>query len=332
MKNVIQRADFQHWLDNGTAPLVIAHSKDETATILKIAKTPEIDYLYGTSSYCTERISWCDKLAFCGTYDQRSQKLYLADDPLTGVVEGITEEERQARGAYAKEIQDGINGRVEAILGNDRRNLTVTEVADRQEVRDLKYYLEHGAREDAVRRFFEDRAPDGQFHSEYELNDLPEKTFIVWLQDPEQFVQSEAERYINSHQEHLLAEFLKDEALLSEYQALIADRENPVHRMKAITNAVKGCGARTVTVTIRKDGEKLTFKTEAPYLLGNRNYYSTSGIPAQDRRRFEEAFGRHSDYHAEDITKITYGRNTIYEAPSAQTEEMGQTMQLGMSL
>ncbi len=56
---------------------------------------------------------------------------------------------------------------------------------------------------------------------------------------------------------------------------------------------------------------------------------NASGIPAQDRRRFEELFGCHSDYNADDITKITYGRNTIYEAPAAPVEEMGPVMQIG---
>ncbi len=82
-------------------------------------------------------------------------------------------------------------------------------------------------------------------------------------------------------------------------------------------------------MTIRKSGEELTFKMDASYLLGQRNYYNASGIPAQDRRRFEALFGCHSDYNADDITKITYGKNTIYEAPAAPVEEMGPVMQMG---
>ena len=52
-------------------------------------------------------------------------------------------------------------------------------------------------------------------------------------------------------------------------------------------------------------------------------------IPASDRKEFERLFGRYADYNAEDITKITYGRNTIYEAPAAPVEEMGPVMQMG---
>jgi hypothetical protein len=87
-----------------------------------------------------------------------------------------------------------------------------------------------------------------------------------------------------------------------------------------------------VTVTVEKDGMELTFKTAANSLTGHRNYYSTYDITAQDRREFERLFGRSANYCAEDITMITYGRNTIYEAPTAQTAEIteryGPAMQM----
>lgn len=176
--------------------------------------------------------------------------------------------------------------------------------------------------------FFSGEEPDGQFHSGYALNWPQETAFIAYITDPDLFAQTETEQYINVHQENLLVGFLRNDALLAEYQALMKDTDNPIHRMKVITDAVKGCGAKTVTVTIQKDGAELTFKMEASYLVGQRNYYNTSGIPAQDRRRFEEMFGRHADYTAADIVKITYGRNTIYETPAAPIEEMGAVMQM----
>ena len=74
----------------------------------------------------------------------------------------------------------------------------------------------------------------------------------------------------------------------------------------------------------------MTFKVPANGLKGYRISYNTWDIPAADRRQSYEMFGRGAQYTAEDITKITYGRNTIYEAPAmemAEGFEMG-----GMSL
>lgn len=152
---------------------------------------------------------------------------------------------------------------------------------------------------------------------------------MAWLQDPEGFIETEAEQYIKINQEKFLLQFLKDDALLAEYQALMQDTENPIHRMKAITEALKASGAKTVTVTVEKDGKELTFKTAANSLTGHRNYYSTYDIPAQDRREFERLFGRSADYCAEDIIRITYGKKTLYEAPPIQAEDMAERIELG---
>ena len=103
--------------------------------------------------------------------------------------------------------------------------------------------------------------------------------------------------------------------------------------MKAITDAVRDSGAKMVTVTVARPEGELTFKTAVDSLTGYRNYYSSYDIPAQDRREFERLFGKYADYRAEDITRITYGRNTIYEATPDQTEELepdeGPTMTMG---
>ena len=73
----------------------------------------------------------------------------------------------------------------------------------------------------------------------------------------------------------------------------------------------------------------MLFRSAASSLTGHKSFYSTYDIPAQDRREFEQLFGRHASYYAEDITRITYGRNTIYEAPPIQTEDMAEEPGIG---
>ena len=255
--------------------------------------------------------------------------MHLIGNSLRVLMDGKFPLVSEARPSIAGEMNDSINDRVESMIANDRNNLTIREIIGWQVSRDLEYYRDYGAKESAIRQIFSNEEPDEQFHSHYKLGDLPETAFIAYITDPELFVQTEAEVYVKSNQEKFLLQFLKNDALLSEYQALMQDTGNPIHRMKAITDAVRECGAKTVTVTVQKDGQELTFKAAADSLTGHRNYYSTTEIPAADRREFERLFGRYTDYNAEDITKITYGRNTIYEAPEAPAEEMGPTMQMG---
>ena len=172
---------------------------------------------------------------------------------------------------------------------------------------------------------FGDHTPESKFHSDYAMCEMPEAAFLSWLQDPDSFIQTEAETYIKSNPERFLLQFLKSEALLAEYQALAENTGSPIHRMKAITDAINISGAKMVNVTVQKDGEELTFKMDAGRMKGHQTHYSTYYIPAADRRRFEQVFGRNAGFKAEDVIRITYGRNTIYEAPSAQEESMAES-------
>lgn len=215
------------------------------------------------------------------------------------------------------------------MIANDRGNISVKKITESPALRDLQYYQEHGARESAIQLIFSDGVPDIRFHSDYKLDILPEAAFIAYIQDPENFVKEEAEQYIKANGERFLLQFLRNDALLEQYQALMQDTGNPIHRMKAITDAVKASGAKTVAATVQKDGMELTFRAVANSLTGHRNFYSTYNIPAQDRRIFEQMFGRYADFCAEDITRITYGKRTLYEAPAIQSEDMTEGMMMG---
>ena len=69
------------------------------------------------------------------------------------------------------------------------------------------------------------------------------------------------------------------------------------------------------TVTIHKDGQDFTFKTEASVLRRDcTNTYGTWYIVAADRREFERRFGRSAEYAPGEIVRITYARKVLYEA------------------
>ncbi len=324
----VSRNDFQRWLGLGTAPLTICQGEKDIATFTRLEKSPAVDYLYRAAVGQDGSISWNSDLIFCGVYDRRNRALYLTEESLPFLTIGQSPFVTLTVPSMAGEISGRVNQCVEDIIANDRNNLPVRELSEWKK-RDIQYYRDYGAKEEAVRLFFEGKEPDAQFRSGYTLDVLPEAAFMAWLQDPETYIQTEAEQYIKLHQEDMLLQFQKNDALQTEYQALTRDTGNPIHRMKAVTDAVKASGAKTVTVTLQKDGVEFAFKAEAASLTGHRNFYLSSDIAAQDRREFERLFGRHADYTAEEIIKITYGKKTIYEAPPVQTKDMGHAMQMG---
>ena len=105
------------------------------------------------------------------------------------------------------------------------------------------------------------------------------------------------------------------DALAVEYEKLEEDAENPAHIIRRIMEAVAFTDAKTVTVTIHKDGQDFTFKTEASVLRRDcTNTYGTWYIVAADRREFERRFGRSAEYAPGEIVRITYARKVLYEA------------------
>ena len=325
----VSRDDFQRWLDLGHAPITLYQGEKALTVLTRLEKSQSVEYLYRAAIQQDSSISWNNNLTFCGVYDRQNRALYLTKDTLNCVSGGQFPFVSETIPSMVEEICGRVNQRVEETIANAPDSLSVQEITSLQAQCDLQYYQEHGAREEAIRRFFKDEELDVRFHSGYAMDELPETAFLAYIQDPEGFVQNEAEQHIKIHQEKFLLQFLKNDALLTAYQALVQDTGSPIHQMKAITEAIKDCGAKTVTVTVEKDGRELTFKTDASSLTGYKNRYSTYDIPAQDRREFERMFGKYSDYSAEDITKITYGRNTIYEAPPVQTEDMAKEPGMG---
>jgi hypothetical protein len=321
----VAREDFQQWLASGNGPVTI-HSGEKADVLLTILeKTPSVDYLYRTSIAKDGGISWRNSLLFCGVYDGENHALYLAKDAQAIFTRGPVPLVTEPGGSMMEDICGKVNRRVEDIVANDRSNLPVQEVTGWLAAHNLEHYQKYGAQTDAIQMLFEGRAPDGKFHSGYAMEELPEAAFLAWLQDPEGFIQTEAEMYIKSNSEKLLQQFLENDALLAEYQALVQDTGSPIHRMKAITDALNGSSAKMVNVTVKKGGEELTFKMEASPMKGHHTYYSTYHIPAADRRRFQLVFGRNTGFKAEEVVRITYGRNTIYEAPPAQEETMAES-------
>ena len=323
----IPREEFLERLDvDSGAPLQISRGKnqDNFTTIISLPKTEEIDYLFCDTNYSIPGIHQNDDFSFCGLYLRQDHSLRLADHRLGCVVDDLTKTECMDSDDLRRCFCEQVNRRVEELLADDRQNLTITELGSEETKRRLDYYRQYGAREEAIRAYFSEQEPDFRFRSDYRLSGWDEDTMLAYLQTPDALVEREAGQYIKDHQEQLLLTFLENDALRDAYDALLQDEDSPIHRMKAITDAVRDSGAKMVTVTVQRPEGELTFKAAAESLTGHRNCYSNYNIPAQDRREFERMFGKYADYHAEEITRITYGRNTIYEAPPDQTEELEQ--------
>ena len=191
-RSSVSNLEFQRWLAYGNAPLTISRNGADPTLLIKVQKTPAIDYLYRTAITTDTGISWDNPLLFSGVYDLRNLSLYLTKDFQHYVMPGMAPSEEQDVPSMLKEISGRIRQRVEDIIANDR---SVLPAAASQELRE---YQCHGAKEESLQLLLDSREP----------NELPEAAFLAYIQDPETFIQTEAEQYVKTHQEALLLQHM----------------------------------------------------------------------------------------------------------------------------
>jgi hypothetical protein len=235
-------------------------------------------------------------------------------------IEELTEGGRGA-GQLMNRLETDVRGLVETAIGSDRENLTVKALADARKLESLDHFVNYGAATRA-RELFLQGGHDGAFpfRCGYSPEQWTEQSLLEYILDPAGYAAREAAAYIESHQEAMLYEFLTDDALAAEYAAIAGNPQHPAQRLKRIMDATCTTAAKTLRVTIRKDGVEFSFKTEASDLRRDcGRSYCTWHIQAADRREFERLFGR-GDYGPEDILRIECGRAVLYEAEVPEQE------------
>lgn len=142
-----------------------------------------------------------------------------------------------------------------------------------------------------------------------------EDKLISYITDPDDFAQKEVEKYLSEHQEDILLEFLMNDLLKKEYEQILVNEADPIHLIRRIMAVMSSTPAKTVNVSISKDGTELTMKVNADDLRadpGVSAMYNVWNIAAPDRREFERLFGSHAHYGPQDIAQISYGKKILY--------------------
>jgi hypothetical protein len=106
-----------------------------------------------------------------------------------------------------------------------------------------------------------------------------------------------------------------NDAVTAAYAKMLASKDTNVFIVKKIMTAVKAADAKTVTVTMRREDKEFAFKYEArslEYDCGRK--YNSWNADAAGRRELERGLGRgDNDFYPQEIVRIAYGRNTLYE-------------------
>ena len=332
-KGPLTADEFMAWLKDGKDMLPV-ECTNAWACFIKVSKQDGIDYIFHQKSHLgTESLPNCSiPFRFSGLYVKNEQTLYCPCFPDFAISDWQAVPANTEL-CLRKEFCQRVRERIEEMVNNGRIGIP-KELTDENLKAEVAEYIDHQADESAAWSLM-DSVPHESiaFKSRYVINDLYD-CLPDYLQDRKGFVDRTATAYISLHKEEILAELMRMDAHREKYAAILADPDNPLHRMKQISDAVRSSRASTVLVTIEKDGAQATIRTSAKSLSGYHPTYNDFDSPAADRKAFREAFGSWATYTVQDIRCITRGKKTLYEAPelkAAQSEapQKGFTMAMG---
>ncbi len=304
---------FASWLASGDMGQCCLQAKGDTYIMIRVEKSPDFEYLFYQKQYGKGALTR-DSFKYAGIYCRRDGLLYDMCYPFTDMDENPDDLRQRSEEALWRKLKGIVREKVEAAIGNDRSNLQITEISDGSPLAQRE--CKHAAKEAARKHFLDTVEYEPPvFRCRYDPDQWTEDALLSCILDPEGYADKEAAEYMAANQEEMLFDFLYNDAVLQEYQAILEDTENPVHIVKKIMAAMRTTSAKTVNVTIFKEGVEFTFKTDAAELRRDcTGYYHAWNMAAADRREFEGLYGRNAEYYPQEIVRITYARNVLYEA------------------
>ena len=309
------------WLqDDITKPAVIRNG-DYADTIIRVPYDDDFDFLFHQNSYNGEPLTVNANMAYCGIYNKLDGQLYDVKFPLKGKLDDM--DSTKSMLDIEQQFNDDVRAFIEGVVGNDVDHLRSPSFEDAKYDNRLDDFRRNYADSIVTRMYLGgDSADDIRFQCGYYLDRSSSALMLRYLKYHDTTVEEAATGYWQTHQDDMLLELRKNEILREKLRVLEANPNHPLHKQKAVMDAVKDSGAKTVNVTIIKGGEEYSFKYSADrlsrYMEGK---YSAWDMPSKDRDGFYERFGRYSDFTPEDITEISYRGKTLYEADSLMPSE-----------
>ena len=218
-------------------------------------------------------------------------------------------------------ITSEVRAIVEARIAENPACLGITELSEEYQNR-LLDFGENTLERAACKMFLEGESIEKDFQCKY-VHDrkMSDESLMRYIVDPEGYIRQTADSYMSEHKEDILLDMEENVRIRAEVEKLEAMGDSPLHRIRNIQTALKGIEAKTLKVTIEKDGREFTFKTE----IGELRRFPFSGyscwyMPVKDRVDYRKLYGDKS-YKPEEITEISYFGKPIYTASPLEPEE-----------
>ena len=309
------------WLqDDITKPAVIRNG-DYADTIIRVPYDDDFDFLFHQNSYNGEPLTVNTNMVYCGIYNKLDGQLYDIKYPIKGKLNEM--DSTKSMQGIKQGFTDDVRSFIEGVVGDDVDHLRSPFFEDAQYDNRLDDFKRNYADSIVTRMYLGgDSADDVRFQCGYYLDRSSTALMLRYLKYHDATVEEAVTGYWQTHQDDILLELRKNEILREKLRSIEMNPNNLLNKQRAIMDAVKNSGAKTVNVTVIKGGEQYSFKYNADRLsryLDSR--YSAWDMSPKDRDCFYERFGRYSEFTPEDITEISYRGKTLYEVDSLMPDE-----------
>ncbi len=327
---MMTKEEFMKWLNEPNSQPLSLKQFGSCYTYLKAPQNDDFSYLYYQRNYRTDTLIRNDDFIYTGIYYKENGLIYDACGHFSALFPDIEYPETVEQ--MADSITENVQKTVEEMVGSDRSTLSISELSENGH-RSLAHFEEFVS-EGKTRNLFLKGTDSSQlrYECDYAFDEWEDQELLEYIRNPSGFIRSKAKQYFDTHQEDILLEFEKNDLIKAKLQEVESLGDSPLHRIRNIMTAMNGIAAKTVNVTVCKDGTEFTFKTEASELRRDPvSHYSTWNIAAKDRSEFEMLFGRHESYYPEEITDISYCGKSVYSAEpyeAEQTENESITMSM----
>lgn len=308
---------FFDFLKSGSISEVFNYNDNSKMMVNKVRYNDKLDILYALDSYRGNLFDLHSPFKYSGIYDKENNKLFDIEYSIRYNILNweYGDEKYISDSDLYNMINVDVNDKVKELIDNGKEDIfKISEVEISEEITDS----------DVIREFMSGELSSNLEDSYRKYSTEKSQNILEYLTDKESFLEEEARDFILDNMTNILKGLAITEEKRKQLKSIEDNMEHPYHKIKNIITSVKDNNCVTVNLTINKDGVEQTFKYNADALINNYNssYLSTYNIEKlADRNLFEETFGRWNDLHYEDIIKITYGKNTIYEDEKFKVKE-----------
>lgn len=269
--------------------------------------------IYKTDSTNENIIGLFSQMEFVGLYIKDKDVFYNSSFELDRE-ERIPELKIECFGALKDEVTNKVRNNVVMNIGYDVRNIKGFTLSDEDMER-----IKNRISEEGYDHFMSGKMVDKyNYASSYSLPEMKYsgEIYLNYLKNPDSFIEAEVNEYIKNNALAIGKSITLNKLIEKKIEEISKDKDMVIKRK--IYSILNDKSKKTLNVELTNGIDNLSCKIQTVswnYIIGKIVSYNIVGVLNRDK--FEEMFAENrGDAHFDNIVKITYGKNVLYEKNS----------------